>query len=499
MAHLLRLILLGVLCFGQSAFASIPFGGGMVWNLYGGGTTTSEAQAAASACAAAYSGMAYKDYTINSISGGSASLTCHYSDPPAYSWTRDVPSSMSGQTGSSSSCPANSTSNGSSCSCNAGFVEDASHTSCGAIVCTSPQVLNASGTGCYTPPTNDSRCQDAALLQSSAFGGGDTQIPGHIDPDNLCIPTDGNSSGVGCHATMGGTSVAYSLPDGTWVTEGRVTRTPGPGHTCVLGTGATMAEAPDKPNNTCLGGQPGTVNGTSVCIPFPPGTTAQTTSKNGSVGLNPQGLPESKSSTVSNVCTGNSCTTTTVTNTISGGSVSIVNGVPVVSGGTSSTTTESSSVSKADFCTAKPKDPQCGQIGSGESTFGGTCGTAPACSGDAIQCAIATAVFQTNCALSVPESSPEMDAYNAAKAKTGSQTGNLPGSESVDVGPTKFDQSNLLGAGVGMSDLVVTVHGQTLTLPLSSINQYLAILGRILQAVTFLICARIVMGNRSGG
>jgi len=114
-------------------------------------------------------------------------------------------------------------------------------------------------------------------------------------------------------------------------------------------------------------------------------------------------------------------------------------------------------------------------------------------------CAVASASFKTNCALQVSETSDEQSAYAAAKTKTGDQTTGLAGNDSVTVGPGSFDQTNLLGAESGMTDLTITVSHTTVTLPFSEINEWFPRLGALLKAVTFILCAYIVTGNKQGG
>jgi hypothetical protein len=86
-----------------------------------------------------------------------------------------------------------------------------------------------------------------------------------------------------------------------------------------------------------------------------------------------------------------------------------------------------------------------------------------------------------------------MDAAAAAAARPlGDETAGLAGNRSVSIGPGTFNTAPLIGAATGLSDLQVTVFRSQVTLPFSSINIWLERLGVILQAVTFLLCIRIV-------
>lgn len=125
-----------------------------------------------------------------------------------------------------------------------------------------------------------------------------------------------------------------------------------------------------------------------------------------------------------------------------------------------------------------------------ESGFGGTCMAGFACDGDAIQCAIAKEQYARNCKL-FDDTSAESDLYNANKGKTGNQTGDLPGNETISL-TGRIDTSDPLGGGGCFGDLSVTVWGTSVSLPLSNLCQYLAMLGNILVAVSMLMAARIV-------
>lgn len=124
------------------------------------------------------------------------------------------------------------------------------------------------------------------------------------------------------------------------------------------------------------------------------------------------------------------------------------------------------------------------------SIFGGAC-NAVACEGDAIQCAIARDQYRRSCELMDKESA-ESALYGANKGKEGNQTADLPGNETISL-ESRIDTSDALGAGAsGVSDLSVTVWNQSVTLPFSQINPYLAHLGSVLLAVSFLMAVRIV-------
>jgi len=64
--------------------------------------------------------------------------------------------------------------------------------------------------------------------------------------------------------------------------------------------------------------------------------------------------------------------------------------------------------------------------------------------------------------------------------------------KTVAIGPGNFSTTNLLGGSSGISDVTVMVMGKSIGMPFSMINEWLRNLGYVLQAVTFLLCARIV-------
>ena len=386
-------------------------------------------------------------------------------------------------------CPANS-SGETNCVCNSGFTESGG-VCVPPLVCVLPQLINASGTACYTPATNDSRCVDQAALASMAFGQSRIVVKG--TGAGLCVETAGNSPGVGCNVVLQDV-ISYKYADGTIYTDGFPHYVQGSGQTCAVPSVATP-EAPIKISEavkSCKGGQQGQVNGVTVCIPYPSGTTATTSLKQTTVGPNGvTGLPEVKTSVSSNVCLNGSCTSSTTTTTNTGGVTTIVNNEPVTVGGSNSTSLDSKTTAKSEYCTLHPKDSQCGQLGDGGSNFSGVCGQPPACEGDAVMCAIAAATFQTNCALN-PPASQESGLYDTSKVLTGNQTTNLPGNSTVNFSSASFDQTEFLGAAAGLADVVVVVMGRTITLPFSNINIWLSRLGLMFQAVTFLLCIRIV-------
>ncbi len=254
----------------------------------------------------------------------------------------------------------------------------------------------------------------------------------------------------------------------------------GTGGSCNTQTAdATTPQKPAPLNSTtnpnsaktaaCPPGQvPRTVNGVSVC--GAPTAGSETSSTSTSSTTAPDGTKTQIDKTTT--CIGSECTTTTRTTTTPPGQP------PTDS-------TQSDTQDKSNLCKDNPGLSICKT-----SSFAGACGAPPSCDGDAVMCAVAAATFATNCVLKDPGALTPL--YDAAKDKTGDQTNSLPGNSSVSVGAGSFDQTELMGVAAGMTDRSITVMGATVVLPFSSVNVWLARLGVILQACTFLLCARIV-------
>jgi hypothetical protein len=248
---------------------------------------------------------------------------------------------------------------------------------------------------------------------------------------------------------------------------------------------------PSSDLSQCAQGSfPGQVNGVQVCLPPSGITTApeKTTATPPASGASAPSIPDAPTGTASTekstTCTGTTCITTTTYRDGAGASLGQKNEAkPITS-----------------FCQENPKAPGCKELV--EGTFSGRCGSATICTGDAVMCAIAAATFASNCALSTAPAdsvTTENTAYDTAKTVTGNQTSELAANTSLTISSASFNQTELLGAAQGMADVTVVVMGRTIVLPFSSVNVHLDTLGRILQAVTFLMCAVIVSGLRSRG
>ena len=258
-----------------------------------------------------------------------------------------------------------------------------------------------------------------------------------------------------------------------------------PGTACSSGNTAAAGPSVVNPAVTCSGGQvpvTGTVNGVSTTVCQSPSsvatapTSATATAAAGSAsspssGLGANAPPSATGASTSTVCTADSCTSTTTYTNSSGSTV-----------GTSTAT-----LPQATFCDQNPGASIC----TSSSWSASACSSPPVCTGDAVQCAIATQAFTTACAFSNTAAvTTQESAFTAGAAVVGDQTTAL--TSSVNVGPSSFSTSNVLGASAGLTDLAISVAGNPVVISFSQLNSSFAMLGYVLVGVTGLLCMRIV-------
>lgn len=387
--------------------------------------------AACAAAQAAFTGTVYKPVVTSNTATNCYFNIIDMSDGSVF--TTNYSNIVATTVQPSLTCPANSTLSGSTCSCNSGFTEGA-----GSCTSTTDVIVNALnfvgapliGTG----PASLTACYQGITVRG----------------------TGGTATPNGSHNEVYGPFTSDGTPC-TPTTDNAKTQSDCPAHSVR-----------------------GTVNGVSLCSPagdtnsVAAGPTLAASSPSGAAsaptlgGGAPAGATGSETGTS---CSGEKCTTTTK--------------FKDSSGATLGTTTKDEP--KINFCNDNPESTICQK----SSISVGSCGTVPACSGDAIQCAVAAQTFKMACSLA-PDPGQETAAYDAAKGLTGNQTTNLPGNNTINISAGSFDQSEFLGAAVGVQDLTVTVAHKLITLPLSQVNIWLSRLGSLLQAVTFLVCLKIV-------
>lgn len=440
MAYVYRLIVALLLCFGFGANGWASFPATSVQNFTASGIcgkTASSSVSAGAACAAAgalYNNVAWGVFDSYYMVGS----VCH-----AKIKNVNDGSSLGECVGPTSvvaggySCPVNSTITGSSCSCVAGFAE--------------------SGGACT-----------AVSAQSICDG---MNATGQVYSSGSAASTSTCAGGFVARGSMAAASGGKNYIWGPFTCSGA---------TCTAGAGNTAsAEAPSpcvKPKIS------GTVNGVSVCLtptsmtavdkvqaaPTPAGSASAPTS-----GLGPSAPAGATGSETSTTCSGGNCTTTK-NFTDSGGA-------------TVGTTSETKPAPA--FCSENPASPLCVQSSISQTA----CGASDSCTGDAVQCAIQARAKQTACAFDNSAAlANEEGAYTAAKARTGDQTTGNDVNTNVAISASSFDQTELMGAAVGLSDLSVTVMGRTTVLQMSMLNQWFSVLGYLLVGVTGLLCMRIV-------
>jgi hypothetical protein len=356
----------------------------------------------------------------------------------------------------------------------------------------------------YTvPPPTAGGC--AALAGHTDYWHSQYGAPNDLSAQQLCDTqqSSGNATQPGClvnykpdmgywvtgsgqySSTVGGTSTFQTSGVGTY-TGGSCA--PGPGVGSVVSGAPTPSTASeDGPVSKCDGFE-GTLMGATVCVPrVGPNGVDSTVTKSSTSGTTTVANPDGTSTTQ-----GTQNTTSTNCSKDSTGTVMCVTATSttVTQGTSTTTTTGTQTASLSDFCKSNPKDKNC--VGLSDSSFAGNCGAPPACTGDAVECAIAGATFQANCALNPQDTGGEQALYAQSKG-----TGTGLGTTSVAISSSSFDTSDALGGGgLGLTDKSYTLNlgaiNSSFTVPFSMLNPWLSALGNILVAGSFLIALGIV-------
>lgn len=326
-------------------------------------------------------------------------------------------------------------------------------------------------------------------------------------PTFLCNPVqkDGTSAPVGCLMKFNGAGVAgqYGNP-AHWVYSDNASYT---GATCdptgtsvsSVPTTATPTAAPNGSSNPCPKGQPGEVNGLTVCIPFSatPSATQTGTTTGVATTINADGTVATTTTSTSVACSAaGACTTTTSSSTTNYNAAGTATG-------TTANPTSVKLQTKSEFCAANSSNANCsgpsggggggsGGNGNGDgnpSGFGGTC-SAFTCDGDAVMCAIAKAGNDVKCELDASKATAEAALYTAA-ASAPNSTGLT--SSTVAISSASFDSTNSLGTGAScIGDISTTVAGHAVTIETSKVCGSLAMLGTIMLAISYLSAAFII-------
>jgi len=285
-----------------------------------------------------------------------------------------------------------------------------------------------------------------------------------------------------CLNLCSGQGVASATHEGRSYVWGPITSD---GGACTgSGTGGEPPPAvepvPPAPLPQAPGMCPGTVNGTTVSVPCGTATAGGPSTETGAPETAPSG-PDGPASGASGTnatttCIGQFCTTTTTTTTDHGD-------------GTATTTPVTETETKDEFCATNPGHTLCQED---KSSFAGTC-AATACTGDAIQCAIAQEQARRNCQL-MDTATTLSDIGNAAA--NGQNPANHPKNEietQVIALSSMISTLPLFGSsGQCPSDQSITVQGQVIALPFASMCPYLQMLGAAFMAACYLAAAFIV-------
>lgn len=370
-------------------------------------------------------------------------------------------------------CPDHSLFNGVSCSCDTGYLE--------------------SGGKCVNANPGNS-CDGLSDFCSGLKGEKiNLEGKGTATPPGCSADSQRPNCPMGCAGEAVGMGVSYKTSDGSWMTgqEYRVT-----GGTCTL---PQPSDVPQKKESDCAGSV-GEINGVRTCVPNQ-AATGDTTSKETKNGDGTSSNTESKTTCENGVCKTTNTTTT-----------------KDASGNTTSTSTSSSTISQREYCATNKASTVCAATNgsknpdskdgtskdaaecSGDdcketpSKFTGSCEAGFSCEGDALQCAIAQDQHRRSCQL-FDSPSDESRLYNAEKGKAGNQAKDLPGNESIDLSSNRIDMTSAIGGGSCMSDLQISLAGQSATLPLSDLCKWHEYMGNILVAVALLGALRIIAGS----
>lgn len=310
-------------------------------------------------------------------------------------------------------------------------------------------------------------------LSGKSIDGGELQIAVSSSkspfPESFCHN--------GCNASGPANSYAdfYSSLNGKWTATifgDRVGKRHYSGTSCDATTKDVVAGASKCPKNQC----PGQVNGVDVCVQCD-SFSAGTGNDAGSTTQKADGSTLTTKSTSTTTCQGDSCTTSTTTTNSTKNSDG--------SDGGTETKTEDKTESKETFCKQNPTFAAC--IPSGFSSS--SCGVVPACTGDAIQCAIAQQQHKSYCDLMVTSTPVAELGLNSANGQLTPEGHPL---NSAEQSPFNFASAfNASGGGGCPADVEV----MGVTVPLSNTCDGLNALGVAALGISLIWAARIVFAG----
>lgn len=278
------------------------------------------------------------------------------------------------------------------------------------------------------------------------------------------------------------------------------------GDTSEPGEGEPPGEQnPDPPDEPCPAGmQTGTFNGRQVCLKAgdttsqeqttTADTTTTSTSNNTTTNVNTASHTSTNFNSSTNTTIVTTTTTTTTTTTNNETNETTTTTTTEVSQqelpGNQSTIPGNGGAPNGEDGATGECDPALQDCGSLRSSFAGSCGEPPLCLGDALQCAIARHTHETQCA--VQTSQEVMDAWAAIREFQGTGDGDGLDRKQIDV-PTALEVSEV-GGGAGLSDQSFTVMGQSIVIPFSEMNRFIAILGYAIMVIAWIGAWRIIVG-----
>jgi hypothetical protein len=354
--------------------------------------------------------------------------------------------------------------------------------------CPSGYTLNGSGqcvVNATCPPAGTAAPTPYQWFVGWSATSGDSLVTTFASPTSGNIPPSVCASSCSYTLAPSPTINCYAFPDALTKTYCSATYVSS-GSSCTAGAGNPAPATPSSANPCPPGQVSGTVNGVQMCL---------------AGGTTPAGTPSTTATTtttapVTNTTTGAVTTTTTTINNYGGSTTSTTVTQP---NGAAATTTTKAGPQPPDpkqpnpFCTDNPTSPICLVSG-----FTASCTSLPACSGDAVQCAQAQAVWQTNCVIN-PQPSSISDLGAAAVAGNDPAASNFPNAASklttVDVGGIISGSAATRWLGSGdMTNPTFAVLGQSYTLNLGLLSNFLRAIGYIFVAVAGVIAARIIGG-----
>lgn len=317
--------------------------------------------------------------------------------------------------------------------------------------------------------------------KSSCTQGTSTGPAGYVD-HGISPEVAGAQSGCygGCKVLfMGSYPVARSLVGGKYhyFGKGDYEKT---GGTCTESDSVGLPGS-SVPPSTCGSGQVlGQFNGADMCLDG--GTGAPT---------NPNTPAPTETATTNTNTTSNpdGSTTKTETTTNPDGSQVVVTTTTNPDGSSTKTTEEKPAPDedpKKSFCEDNPEAQLCKT-----SDFGGGCGGFN-CKGDAVQCAIAMEIHKRNCELYTPTALSDLG--NQLASGTDPNASSHP---AAAANRQVFDLSSSINtskryAGSCPADRSITVMGQAIAIPLSTLCPYLVMFGNVMIVLAMLGAARTV-------